>query len=427
MVRYVYSLLIYLLQPFILLFTLFRSRKAPAYRQRLNERYAFYSAKYRKPQPNGVLIHAASVGEVMAARPLVNALLNDYPHLAITLTTVTPTGSERVKSAFGDKVTHIYLPYDTPTAMKRFFDFVQPKLCLVMETELWANFIHQAATRNIPFIVANARLSARSARRYGKVKKLLRQMLSQITHIAAQDSISASRYLSLDYDKSHLTVMGNLKYDLSLSAVLQQQITQLRQTWLPHKRPVWIVASTHQGEDEIVLEAHRTLLQRYPDLLLLLVPRHPERFQAVYELIEKSGLSAVRRSAQQVPSNETQVALIDSMGELMLMYGISDLAFVGGSLLPIGGHNPLEPLAFKLPVISGKHTFNFPEVFSELRTVRGVIEIDAHSEQLAESVACLLAEPQRAQQYGEAGYQVLVKNRGALDRLMLLLRPYLEK
>lgn len=427
MILYFYSLLLYLIQPFVLLFTLYRSRKAPAYRQRLHERYACYGKSAVKPQAGGVLIHAASVGEVLAARPLVNAILTQYPHLAITLTTVTPTGSERVKSAFGDKVSHVYLPYDTPTAMARFLRFVQPKLCVVMETELWPNLIHQLAKRDIPFVIANARLSARSARRYGKLKKMISQMLSEISHIAAQDCTSASRYLGLGYEKSKLTIIGNLKYDLTLSAVLQRQIDSLRRQWLPTPRPVWIAASTHQGEEEITLEAHRTLLQRYPDLLLLLVPRHPERFQAVYELIEKSNLTANRRSTQQPPQADTQVMLIDSMGELMQMYGISDIAFVGGSLLPIGGHNPLEPLAFKLPVISGKHTFNFPEVFSELRTVQGVLEIDAQSEQLAHTVAKLLSEPQRAADYGLAGHQVLIKNRGALDRLMLLLQPYLEK
>ncbi|SMB90507.1 3-deoxy-D-manno-octulosonic-acid transferase [Pasteurella testudinis DSM 23072] len=427
MIFYIYNVLIYLIQPLVLLYNFYRSLKSPAYRRRLNERYGFYSAQTVAPQKGGVLIHAASVGEVLAARPLVNAILSQYPDLAVTITTVTPTGSERVKSAFGDNVSHVYLPYDTPTSMARFLRFVQPKLCIVMETELWPNLIHQLAKREIPFVIANARLSARSARRYGKVKKLLRKMLSEITHIAAQDGVSAGRYLGLDYDKNKLTITGNLKYDLSLSAVLQQQVAELRSQWLPNARPVWVAASTHQGEDEIVLEAHRTLLQRYPDLLLLLVPRHPERFQAVYELIEKSGLSAVRRSTQQLPSKTTQVVLIDTMGELMQMYGISDVAFVGGSLLSIGGHNPLEPLAFKLPVISGKHTFNFPEIFAELRTVRGVLEIDAQSDQLAKSVADLLSAPQQAKRYGEAGYQVLMKNRGALDRLMLLLQPYLEK
>ncbi|KGQ70392.1 3-deoxy-D-manno-octulosonic acid transferase [Chelonobacter oris] len=422
-----YSLLMYLIQPFVLLFTLYRSRKAPAYRKRLNERYACYGKIAVKPQGGGVLIHAASVGEVLAARQLVSAVLEQYPHLAITLTTVTPTGSERVKSIFGDKLTHVYLPYDTPTAMARFLRFVQPKLCIVMETELWPNLIDQLAKRNIPFVIANARLSARSARRYGKLKNIIRQMLSGITHIAAQDSISAGRYLALGYDQSRLSITGNLKYDLTLSAALLAQIDALRADWLASARPVWIAASTHQGEDEIILTAHRTLLQRYPDLLLLLVPRHPERFAAVNDLIAKSGLSAVRRSDQRAPAAATQVVLVDSMGELMLMYGISDMAFVGGSLLPIGGHNPLEPLAFKLPVISGRHTFNFPEVFGALKKVGGVIAIEDRSEVLAAAVTMLLNDTQKARQYGEAGYQVLIENRGALDRLMLLLRPYLEK
>ena len=426
MIFYLYKVLIYLILPFVLLFTLCRSHKVPAYRRRLNERYACYTKSVIKPKPNGVLIHAASVGEVLAARPLVNAILQQYPDLAVTLTTVTPTGSERVKSAFGDKVSHVYLPYDTPTAMARFLCFVQPKICIVMETELWPNLIHQLGKRNIPLIIANARLSARSAQRYGKFKRMIRQMLSGITHIAAQDSISANRYLSLGCEQSRLTIIGNLKYDLSLSAVLQQQISSLKQQWLPTSRPVWIAGSTHQGEEETVLEAHRTLLQRYPDLLLLIVPRHPERFKAVEELIRKSGFNVLRRSDQLAPTSETEVMLIDSMGELMLMYGISQIAFVGGSLLPIGGHNPLEPLAFKLPVISGKHIFNFPEVFTALSAVGGVIEIDNQSEQLTATIDSLLSKPEQARQYGEAGYQVLMENKGALDRLMLLLQPYLE-
>lgn len=425
---YCYNVLIYLIQPFVLLFTLYRSYKAPAYRKRLNERYACYgTSAVNKPQANGILIHAASVGEVLAAQPLVNVILSQYPWLPITLTTVTPTGSDRVKSVFGSKISHFYLPYDTPTAMARFLRLVQPKLCVIMETELWPNMIQQLAKRDISLVIANARLSVRSARRYSKFKRVIQPILAQISHIAAQDRVSASRYLDLGYQPSRLTIMGNLKYDLSVNAILQQQIECLRQQWLPNLRPVWIAASTHQGEEKIVLDAHRTLLQHYPDLLLLLVPRHPERFQSVYELTEKCGLTVVRRSMSQAPNANTQVMLIDSMGELMMMYGISNVAFIGGSLVPIGGHNPLEPLAFKLPVISGQHTFNFPEIFNELRKVGGVIEIDSQRDQLAVTVSALLSEPQIAQQYGVAGYQVLMQNKGALNRLMLLLQPYINQ
>ncbi|PJG82348.1 lipid IV(A) 3-deoxy-D-manno-octulosonic acid transferase [Caviibacterium pharyngocola] len=423
--RFLYTLLMYFLQPFILFFMLIRSIKAPNYRKRIRERYGFYG-NLAAPEANGIVIHAASVGEVIAATPLVKHIQQQYPDLPITLTTVTPTGSDRVRAAFGDKVTHVYLPYDLPDALVRFIHFIRPKACIVIETEIWPNLIHQLYLRGVPFIIANARLSSRSAKRYGWIKSKLQNMLREIVLIAPQDEISGKRYLALGYNPNKLKLTGNIKYDLVLNSELRNKIKSLHESWV-NDRPVWIAASTHEGEEEIILAAHRLLLAQFPDLLLILVPRHPERFNQVAELITKQKFNYVRRSENMSPTAETQVVLGDTMGELMLMYGISDIAFVGGSLVKHGGHNPLEPLAFKIPVISGKYTFNFPEVFRKLIEVQGALEINENEQALARAVGIFLRSLALRDRYGEAGYAVLVENRGALLRLFNLLRPYLEK
>jgi len=415
----------YLAQPFLWLSLLAGSMKASRSRKRLGERYGLY-CKLSSPKPNGVLIHAASVGEVIAAVPLIKRIQQDYPHLSITVTTMTPTGSDRVKAVFGESVTHVYLPYDLPDAVARFIGFVQPSLVVVIETELWFNLIHQLAKKQIPFVIVNARLSARSTKRYGWFKKALKPLLENITLIAPQDEVSLSRYAQLGIAPERLKLTGNIKYDLNLTADLLANISALKTQWST-SRPIWIAASTHEGEDEIILKSHRTLLQRFPDLLLILVPRHPERFNSVAQLIEQQGFNYIRRSGYLIPQAETQVVLGDTMGELMLLYGMADVALVGGSLVAHGGHNPLEPLAFKLPVISGKHTFNFPEIFAKLEARQGVLMTEENPQAVAEAVAQFLESPTLGQCYGNAGYAVLNENRGALQRVMDLLKPYLNE
>ena len=425
MLRFFYPCVMYLAQPFLWLSLLAGSMKASRSRKRLGERYGLY-CKLSSPKPNGVLIHAASVGEVIAAVPLIKRIQQDYPHLPITVTTMTPTGSDRVKAVFGESVTHVYLPYDLPDAVARFIGFVQPSLVVVIETELWFNLIHQLAKKQIPFVIVNARLSARSTKRYGWFKKALKPLLENITLIAPQDEVSLSRYAQLGIAPERLKLTGNIKYDLNLTADLLANISALKTQWST-SRPIWIAASTHEGEDEIILKSHRTLLQRFPDLLLILVPRHPERFNSVAQLIEQQGFNYIRRSGYLIPQAETQVLLGDSMGELMLLYGLANVALVGGSLVAHGGHNPLEPLAFKLPVISGKHTFNFPEIFTKLEERQGVLMTEESPQAVAEAVAQFLESPTLSQRYGNAGYAVLNENRGALQRVMDLLKPYLNE
>lgn len=425
--RFLYTILFYFIQPIIWLFMLVRSFKASSYRHRQLERYGFYG-KLNPPPANGILIHAASVGEVIAATPFIKKLQQQYPNLSLTVTTMTPTGSERVRDTFGDTVTNIYLPYDLPGSVKRFLNFLQPKACIVVETEIWPNLIAQCQQRDIPFIIINARLSARSAQRYGKIKKGISKILQQVTLVSAQDQVSADRYASLGVKPDHLQVGGNLKFDLNISSELEQKIQNFKQQ-IHLQRPIWVAGSTHEGEEQLILEAHKKLLNHYPDLLLIIAPRHPEHFAEVATLIEKDQLRYQRRSQQnqQQIDNSTQVLLADTMGELMLMYAIADIAFIGGSLITRGGHNPLEPLAFQIPVITGEHTFNFPEIFQKLKEVKGVIEIPANSNALFTTINELLQSSDLRHQYGQAGYQVLQQNRGALKRLIKNLQPYLEK
>lgn len=415
-----YQVLLYLIQPLIWLRLLLRSRKAPAYRKRWGERYGFCKGKVA---PHGILLHSVSVGETLAAVPLVRALRHHYPDLPITVTTMTPTGSERVLSAFGDDVYHVYLPYDLPGSINRFLNTVDPKLVIIMETELWPNLISQLYRRKIPLIIANARLSERSAAGYQKLGNFVKNMLRKITLIAAQNQEDGERFIELGLKRSHLHVTGSLKFDISVTPELAARAVALRRQWAAH-RPVWIATSTHEGEEAIILESHKKLLTQFPHLLLILVPRHPERFAKAEQLTQEAGLTYILRSADTIPDAQTQVVIGDTMGELMLLYGIADLAFVGGSLVERGGHNPLEAAAHAIPVLMGPHTFNFKNICAKLDQAEGLITI-TDSDSLVSAVASLLNDEDYRRYYGHHAVEVLHENQGALLRLLTLLSPYL--
>lgn len=420
MLQLLYTTLFYLIQPFIWLRLWVRGRKAPAYRKRWGERYGYYKQPLK---PGGILMHSVSVGETLAAIPLVRALRHRYPDLPITVTTMTPTGSERVLSAFGNDVQHVYLPYDLPDALNRFLNAVDPKLVLVMETELWPNLIAALHKRQIPLVIANARLSARSAKGYAKLGDFIRTLLRRITLIAAQNEEDGERFIALGAKRNQLTVTGSLKFDISVTPQLASRAVTLRRQWAPH-RPVWIATSTHDGEESAVIEAHQTLLREFPNLLLILVPRHPERFPDAINLVRQAGLSYITRSSGEVPSSSTQVVVGDTMGELMLLYGIADLAFVGGSLVERGGHNPLEAAAHAIPVLMGPHTFNFKDICARLTQADGLITV-ADVASLSKEVASLLTDEDYRNFYGRHAVEVLYQNQGALQRLLQLLEPYL--
>lgn len=420
MLQTLYTILLYLIQPLIWLRLWLRGRKAPAYRRRWSERYGFCAEKVK---PNGIMLHSVSVGETLAAIPLVRALRHRYPSLPITVTTMTPTGSERVRSAFGNDVYHVYLPYDLPCALKRFFDQVNPKLVIIMETELWPNLITELHRRDIPLVIANARLSERSAAGYKKISSLTRRILRRTTLIAAQNQEDGERFIDLGLQRSHLAVTGSLKFDISVTPELAARAVALRRQWAS-RRPVWIATSTHEGEEAIILAAHRELLNRFPDLLLILVPRHPERFPTTQALTQSLGFSYTLRSSGEVPAVDTQVVIGDTMGELMMLYGIADIAFVGGSLVERGGHNPLEPAAHAIPVLMGPHTFNFKDICLKLSEAGGLITVkDADS--IVKEVNSLLTDEDYRLYYGRHAVEVLHQNQGALQRLLTLLEPYL--
>ncbi|KAB0487146.1 MULTISPECIES: lipid IV(A) 3-deoxy-D-manno-octulosonic acid transferase [Pseudomonas] len=414
--RTLYTLLFHLGLPLVAIRLWLRARKAPAYARRIGERFAM---NLPAMQPGGIWVHAVSVGESIAAAPMIRELLKRYPQLPITVTCMTPTGSERIQALFANepRIQHCYLPYDLPWAAARFLERVKPKLGVIMETELWPNHIHQCAKRGIPVALANARLSERSAKGYARFAGLTRPMLEEMSLIAVQTEAEAERFRLLGARPECVEVTGSIKFDLSIDPQLLIKARELREQWQAQERPVWIAASTHEGEDEIVLAAHRQLLASYPNALLILVPRHPERFNSVFELCRREGFATVRRSSGESVEAQTQVLLGDTMGELLFLYALADSAFVGGSLVPNGGHNLLEPAALAKPVLSGPHLFNFLEIAAKLRDAAALEEVD-DAQGLAVAVQRLFELPQDAQRMAQAGLKVMQLNQGALQRLL---------
>lgn len=414
--RQIYTLILILALPVILGRLWWRGRAVPAYRKRIGERFGFAA-----PLPPGptIWLHTVSVGEFIAALPLIRTLREKYPDHQMLITTTTPTGAERVQATLGDEVFHRYLPYDLPGAMRRFMQRCHPSLGLVMETEIWPNLYHTCQTHHVPLILVNARMSARSARGYAKLPSLSRDTLRCLSAIAAQTRADQDRLIALGAFAERVQVTGSIKFDLEIAPDLGMHAQHLREAW-GRSRPVWIAASTHAGEDEQILEAFAQLREQVPTALLIIVPRHPERFDAVYALCQERGFKTLRRSGGLQANTHTQVFLGDTMGELMLFYAAADVAFVGGSLVPTGGHNPLEPAALGLPVLTGPHTFNFAEIDRQLRETGGAMQVvDAAG--MAESVASLLQNELQRHAMGEAARALVEKNRGAINRVLALI------
>ncbi|CDH47302.1 Three-deoxy-D-manno-octulosonic-acid transferase domain protein [Candidatus Contendobacter odensis Run_B_J11] len=416
--RRFYTGLLYLMLPLALLRLYWRGYRDPGHRQRWRERLGFIPSL-----PTGSLwLHAVSVGETRAALPLIRALQTRYPDLPLLVTTTTLTGSRQVREALGEQVHHVYAPYDLPGAVARFLRNSQPRLAVIMETELWPNLLRQCAMAGVPTVIANARLSERSARGYARIHRLTALMLRDITLIAAQAEADAERFRALGAPRVRVT--GNLKYDLPLPKTLLEQGRVLRRDVLGENRLVWIAASTHAGEDEPVLDAFAILRRRWPDLLLMLVPRHPERFDGVAAQCRQRGFPTVRRSEQRPCAPGSAVFLGDSMGELLRFYAAADLAFVGGSLVATGGHNVLEPALLGLPVLFGPHMFNFTEAGERLLAANAAWQI-ANAAELAVAVERLLTDPERRQAAGQRGRAVVECHRGALATLLACIEEQL--
>lgn len=417
--RFLYTLLFYLALPLIFIRLLLKSRKQPAYRHRLAERVGIYRVRFRKC----IWVHAVSLGETIAAIPLVKALQAAYPEMPIVITTMTVTGAERVRQTFGKTVTHVYIPYDIPTAVARFLRAMNPVIAIIMETEMWPNLFAACYDKSIPICLVNARLSAKSAKRYARVPGLTKTMLNQIDVIATHGERDAERFIELGASKNKVVVTGNIKFDLEIPAPLFKQCETLREQ-LGKDRFIWIAASTHEGEETQILAAHKNILAQHPDALLILVPRHPERFNGIAKLIEPN-FHLIRRSQDQACTPQTSVYLGDTMGELLLLYGVSDAAFVGGSLIARGGHNILEPAAFGKAILTGPHVFNFAEM-SSLFVDAGAMQIVEHQDALEQAIHHLIVHADLRQEMGKKAKDVMHANRGALAKQLQVIQTKLK-
>ena len=366
-----------------------------------------------------VLVHSVSMGETLAAIPLIRLIMQSHPELSITVTTTSPTGSAQVRKAFGDSVQHCYLPFDLPWCVERFLRQVSPKSCIIMETELWPNLVALAAKRGVRLMLANARLSAKSAAQYAKRPKLSRPMLQRLDVIAVQTQVEAQRFIELGVSPDRVTVCGSLKFDLSITPERLANAKLLRQTWGRKTSPIWVAGSVHPGEFDAMLIAHRQLLAQWPDALLIIAPRHPEQFSAVAEVVASQGFELIRRSGNLPVTATTQVLVGDTMGELLTFYGAADQAFVGGTLINNGGHNPLEPVAMGVPVMVGPNHWDFAQITQMLADAGG-LRVVASADELAANLIEYFAKPELRQQAVNAGLAVVEANRGALQQQYLL-------
>ena len=417
--RVLYSAALYLLLPITLYHLVWRGFRQRAYFHRWRERYAAY-AHVDEAAP--LWLHAVSVGEVNAAAPLVDALRALRPDLRLVVTTITPTGSERVQALWGDAVTHVYLPYDLPGAVGRFLGHFRPAVALIVETELWPNLLFGCRDRGIPTHILNARLSARSLRGYRVLAPLIRRALGTVRLVAAQSREDGKRFVQLGAPPERVQVTGNLKFDMA--PVDARAFVADFAAARDNTAPVWVAASTHEDEEAAVLQAHACLRTRHPDALLVWAPRHPERFRAVEQQARASGYATATRSEQQRPAADTDVFVADTLGELGNFYACAQVAFVGGSLQPIGGHNLLEPAATGTAILSGPHLHNFADIARRLREA-GAMRVVEDAPALGAALIELFEAPGvRAEMAGNAA-RLLAEGRGALARTLALVEPML--
>lgn len=418
-----YTWLLRVSSPIVVARLLWRGLRNPDYWRRIPERFGFVP---RIAAANIIWVHAVSVGEVRAAAPLVKALVARYPDHRLLITTTTPTGSATVRKLFDDDVHHCYAPYDLPAVVTRFLDRVRPVIAIVMETELWPNIFRLCRARSIPICVANLRMSQGAMQRYLRVRGLTQATLANVAVLAAQSQADAERLRALGAPPAAIHVTGSIKFEIRLPASAREAAEVLRGQW-GRDRPVWLAASTHEGEEEWVLAARAQLLQRFPDHLLVLVPRHPERFAQAARLARKHGCRTALWSERRGPIDTGVDVLIgDTMGELQLFYGAADVAFIGGSLVATGGHNLLEAAAVGTPVVFGPHMFNFHEI-AAMAIERGAgVQIRTPS-QLAPAISDFLGNANRRFEAGEVGKKMVNENRGAVAKTLALIEALLPR
>ena len=406
------------LLPFIATLNLLRkSWREPDYRLRIKERFGFAPPRIQK---GSVWIHTVSAGEVIAAEIFVKHLLENSNTQRVLMTTTTPSGSAEIARRFGNSVDHCFMPYDATRCIRRFLRRTRPHALILMETELWPNLLHITQRDGIEVCLLNARLSNRSAQRYGFVPSLTKTMLNSITLLVSQYEDTAARFRELGYPNDRIHVTGNIKFDLTVSDETRHRITLQAANWRG-ARPCWIAASTHPGEDEVILDAHVQARNRFPELLLVLVPRHPHRAQEIQSLAERRSLTATKISA---PSSAVDVLVVDQMGVLLEMYGIADVAFIGGSLQGTGGHNPVEPAVLGVPMLMGPDRMNFEEVCKRFEDAGCMSTVHNH-EEIASQLLKLLNDPDQRHRQGDAARLVVDANRGAAQRQFHLTLEWL--
>ena len=414
----------YIAAPLFSVVLLFRGLRDRSYWHRFGERFGGGESL----EQQCIWVHAVSVGEVQAASALVNTLRERYPDIPIVVTTFTPTGAGRARALFRDRAHVRYLPFDLPGAVRRFFKKVKPRIAVIFETELWPNLYHECGRRRVPLVLASARISARSVGRYRRLGALFRETLAQGVVIAAQGEADANRFRSLGSDPGSTYVTGNLKFDFSVPADIGERGRVLREYYAPG-RQVWVAGSTHGGgEEDALIEAQKLVRSRLPNALLVMAPRHPNRFGEVAAQLVSRGVRFIRRS--QTPAagaiGEADILLLDSLGELLDFYAAGDVAFVGGSLVPIGGHNLLEPAALGMPILTGPHNSNSAEA-ARLLISSGAAQVAENPQDLADKVVALLKDPEGRARMGKEGRAFVEANKGALQKLLGLVIPLIEQ
>lgn len=421
MARFLYSVLLAFLLPFALLRLYVRGFREPRYRQRWTQRLGFIPVS----EPGQTIwLHAVSVGEVRAAIPLVRALLERYPACRLHITTTTPTGAATLEQLFSGQVSHSYFPYDLPWSVGQYLERLRPVRVLVMETEIWPNLFYACARRDIPLCLLNARLSETSLQAYRRVSGLMAKALQQVTMIAARSEADRRRWLTLGADAGRVTVVGNLKFDLVVEPSTTDQAAEWRRRW-GNTRRVWVAGSTHPGEDRQVLKAQQRLLRTQPAALLILVPRHPERAGDIMALCQQLDLNSLLSGQANRLDESVQVLVGDRLGELAVFYQACETAFIGGSLVPHGGQNPLEAVVAGVPVVTGKHTENFADVYQLLAAANAVVTVKS-SAQLADTTRSWFEDPAAAQVAVRNAREVLEQNTGATQRTLVLLQRLLS-
>ena len=421
MLRLLYSALLYVVAPLVFVATAMRGLRDPSYSDRLPERLGFTAVRFTTPP---IWIHAVSVGEVQAAAALVRALISRYPQHPMLVTTATPTGAQRVRALFGDSVRHAYLPYDLPGAVRRFLDRTTPQLAIVMEREIWPNLYRACFARRIPILLASARISDRSGRRHLRFAGLFRDALACDVTIAAQTEADAERFRALGIPPAAVHVTGNVKFDLEVPEDVRRTGAHIRAEFA--HRPVWTAGSTHEREEDIVLDAHERVRTTRSDALLVLVPRHPNRFDAVKAWLRSRNVRFASRSTREAITADTSVLLVDTLGELLSFYAAANVAFVGGSLVPIGGHNLLEPAALNRPIITGPHNFNAADIAENFLASGAAVRVESATE-LGTAVLDLLTNAARRDQMIARAHEILQENRGTLARLLALVERKLRR